>query len=191
MSWKIQFSIFRYNFQFFKARFNFQFLCHLWVLHWDYLVLGKLTHTLPFSSYPQLWIYRGFHTHGTFPACLSKLFSYSCHSSLFRGPLESLEAGPRPFRQNIEVLGSQVPKVWFWLGFPGSTSGKESACQCRIRRRHRLDPWVGKIPWRRKWHPTPVFLLTESQGQWSLLGYGPWWRRVRNYWASEHTHDSC
>ena len=34
-------------------------------------------------------------------------------------------------------------------------SGKESACQCR---RHGFDPWVGKILWRRKWQPTPVFL---------------------------------
>jgi len=34
--------------------------------------------------------------------------------------------------------------------------GKESVCQCR---RGRFDPWVGKNPWRRKWQPTPVFLL--------------------------------
>ena len=38
----------------------------------------------------------------------------------------------------------------------------------------RLDPWVGKIPWRRKWQPTPVFLPGESHGQRSLVGYGPW-----------------
>ena len=79
-------------------------------------------------------------------------------------------------------------KVWFWLGFPGSTSGKESACQCRIRRRHRLDPCVGKIPWRRKWHPTPVFLLPESQGQWSLVGYGPWWRKESETTEHLSTH---
>ena len=34
--------------------------------------------------------------------------------------------------------------------------GKESSCQCR---RHEFNPWVRKIPWRRKWQPTPVFLL--------------------------------
>ena len=38
-------------------------------------------------------------------------------------------------------------------------------------RRHGFDPWVGKIPWRRKWQPTPVFLPGESQGQRSLAGY--------------------
>ena len=48
---------------------------------------------------------------------------------------------------------------------------KESACQCR---RCRLDPWVGKIPWRRKWLPTPVFLPGESHGQRGLEGYSPW-----------------
>ena len=36
-----------------------------------------------------------------------------------------------------------------------------------------FDPWVGKIPWRRKWQPTPVFLLGESHGQRSLAGYSP------------------
>ena len=37
-----------------------------------------------------------------------------------------------------------------------------------------FDPWVGKIPWRRAWQPTPVFLPGESHGQRSLRGYSPW-----------------
>ena len=37
-----------------------------------------------------------------------------------------------------------------------------------------FDPWVGKIPWRRGWRPTPVFLAGESHGQWSLVDYGSW-----------------
>ena len=41
-------------------------------------------------------------------------------------------------------------------------TGKESTCQCK---RHRFDPWVGKIPWRRKWQPTPVFLPGKSIGK--------------------------
>ena len=57
------------------------------------------------------------------------------------------------------------------LGFPGGSSGKESACHCW---RCGLDPWVGKIPWRRKWQPTPVFLPGEFHGQRSLAGYSPW-----------------
>ena len=35
-----------------------------------------------------------------------------------------------------------------------------------------LDPWVGKIPWRRAWQPNPVFLTGESHGQRSLVAYG-------------------
>ena len=49
--------------------------------------------------------------------------------------------------------------------------GKESTCQCR---RFRFDPWVEKIPWRRKWKPTPVFLPGKSNGQRRLVGYSPW-----------------
>ena len=40
--------------------------------------------------------------------------------------------------------------------------------------RCRFDPWVGKIPWRRAWQPTPVFLPGKSHGQRSLMGYSPW-----------------
>ena len=36
-----------------------------------------------------------------------------------------------------------------------------------------LIPWVRKIPWRRKWQPTPVFLPEKSSGQRSLAGCGP------------------
>ena len=60
------------------------------------------------------------------------------------------------------------------MGFPGGTSGKESTCQCRRHKRLRFDSWVGKIPWRRKWQPTPVFLPGESHGQRSLAGYSAW-----------------
>ena len=37
-----------------------------------------------------------------------------------------------------------------------------------------FDPWVGKVPWRRAWQPTPVFLPGESHGQRTLEGYNPW-----------------
>ena len=43
--------------------------------------------------------------------------------------------------------------------------------QCR---RPGFDPWVGKVPWRREWQPTPVFLPRESHGQRSLASYSPW-----------------
>ena len=52
--------------------------------------------------------------------------------------------------------------------------GKESTRQYRRLGRCRFDPWVVKIPWRRKWQPTPVLLPGESHGQRSLAGYSPW-----------------
>ena len=50
-------------------------------------------------------------------------------------------------------------------------SGKESACQCG---KCGFSPWVGKIPWRREWQPTPVFVPVKSHGWRSLAGYSPW-----------------
>ena len=38
-------------------------------------------------------------------------------------------------------------------------------------RRCAFGPWVGKIPWRKKWQPTPVFLPEKSHGQRSVVGY--------------------
>ena len=51
------------------------------------------------------------------------------------------------------------------------TTGKEQACQQRRCRRCGFNPWVGKIPWRRAWKPTPVCLPGESHGLRSLVGY--------------------
>ena len=65
-----------------------------------------------------------------------------------------------PHEENVELSLE-------WGLLPRWLSGKESACQCR---RHTFDPWVGKIPWRRPWQPTPVFLPGESHGQRSLAG---------------------
>ena len=61
-----------------------------------------------------------------------------------------------------------VPLLAWWL------SGKEPAWQCRTRRRRGFDPWVGKISYRMKWQPTPVFLPGESHRQRSLVGFHPW-----------------
>ena len=41
-------------------------------------------------------------------------------------------------------------------------------------RRPGFSPWVEKIPWRRAWQPTPIFLPGESHEQRSLVGYSPW-----------------
>ena len=57
------------------------------------------------------------------------------------------------------------------LGLAGGASGKEPACQCR---RCGFDPLVRKIPWRKNWQPTLVFLLVKSHGKRSLVGCSPW-----------------
>ena len=55
---------------------------------------------------------------------------------------------------------------------------KNNSLKIRISRSHRrceFDPWVGKIPLRRAWQPTPIFLSGESHGERSLEGYSPWY----------------
>ena len=56
------------------------------------------------------------------------------------------------------------------LLLPRWLSSKDSFCQCR---KCRFSPWVRKIPWRRAWQLTPVFLTGKSHGQRSLVGYYP------------------
>ena len=60
--------------------------------------------------------------------------------------------------------------------FPGDSVVKN----CLQYRRHRFDPRVKKISWRKKWQPTPVFLPEKSHGQRSQAGCNPWGRRVRH-----------
>ena len=74
------------------------------------------------------------------------------------------------------------------LGFPGGTVGKELTCQCRRCKRRGFDPWVRKIPWRRKWQPTPVFLAGVSHGGRRLAGYSPLGRKESD--MTEHARSS-
>ena len=72
---------------------------------------------------------------------------------------------------------------------PGCTSGKEFTRQCRRHRKQGFDPRVGKIPWRRKQQPSPVFFLpVEFHRQRSLAGYCP--RGHKESDTTEHTHSS-
>ena len=75
-----------------------------------------------------------------------------------------------------------------------STSGSKKASQvaqvkesiCHVHRRCGLDPWVGKIPWRRKWQHTPAFLLGKSLGQRGLMGCSS---QGRKEWTT--SEDTC
>ena len=73
---------------------------------------------------------------------------------------------------SINNWAHQLPR-WY--------SGKESTWQCR----RWFDPWGGKIPWRRKWQPTPVLLPGKVHGQRRLAGYRPWGGKELK--TTEHT----
>ena len=77
---------------------------------------------------------------------------------------------------------SRLPRLW--------EGGKESTCQCRKHKRSELEPWIGKIPWRRKWQPTPIFLLRTLHGQRNLVGYSPCGCKELDTteWLRTHTH---
>ena len=61
-----------------------------------------------------------------------------------------------------------------YFGLPRWLSGKESVCQCR---RCGLYPWIEKMPWRKKWQSTSVFLPEKFHGEMSLASYSPWGRK--------------
>ena len=75
---------------------------------------------------------------------------------------------------------------------PWWLSNKEFACKYRRCGKHRFDPWVRKIPWRRKWQLIPVFLPVKPQGQRSLASYSPWCCKSIVYnWVTETESKTC
>ena len=77
---------------------------------------------------------------------------------------------PLPSPSFSWVLPKYKSQVLVILGFPGGASDKEPSCPCR-RLRCTFNPWIRKIPWRRVWQSTLVFLPGKSHGQRSLAGY--------------------
>ena len=94
------------------------------------------------------------------------------------------------FRELATFSGSPID-IFNNIQCYGGASGTEPTCQFRRCKRCGLDPWVGKIPWRRSRQPTPAFLPGASHGQGSLEGYTvhrvaksqTWLKRL-----SAHTH---
>ena len=70
-------------------------------------------------------------------------------------------------------------------------SGREPACQFRESKRRRFNPWVWKIPWSRKWQPTPICLPGKFHGQRSLVGYSPWGPKESDVTEQERTSFLC
>ena len=99
-------------------------------------------------------------------------------------PFVSLKGYCETIYKSLCVLQTKGRKHDMWLfilflkikfskyfGLAKWLSRKEPACQRRRYRRRGFDPRVGKMPWRREWHPAPVFLPGEFHGQRSLVGY--------------------
>ena len=100
----------------------------------------------------------------------TSILPYSClENSMDRGAWQSMGS------QRVWQDWNNSTHTW-WL------SGKDFSCQCK---RRGLSPWVRKIPCRRKWQPTLVFLLGKFHGQRSLVGYSPWGHRVGQDWATK------
>ena len=81
----------------------------------------------------------------------------------------------------IRNLYSNLKPVFTFKGLPWWLRWLSVCLQCG---RQRFSLWVRKIPWRRKWQPTPVFLPEKLHGLRSLVGYSPWGCRVRQNWAN-------
>ena len=93
-------------------------------------------------------------------------------------PLSLGSSQPRD-RTQVSLIADRFFTSWatmvcIYCGLPLWVNGKELACQCKRYKRRGFYPWVGKIPRRRAWQTTPVFLPGESHGQRNLEGYSPW-----------------
>ena len=87
------------------------------------------------------------------------------------------------------AFGFSVFHKWIiWEhGLPSSSAGEEPACNVRDTGENFRIPGVGKIPWRREWQPTPIFLTGESHGQRGLVGYNPKGLKESDMTVAEHT----
>ena len=107
---------------------------------------------------------------------------------IWNSPVEDGGGVKDIFYRGIEVWNSMTylrDGKEVHLSFPGGTSGKEPAYQCRRVRGPGFYPWVGKISWRRAWQPTPVFLPGESpwtEEPFGLQSTGS--QRVRHDWSN-------
>ena len=76
-------------------------------------------------------------------------------------------------RLTLILQPTHLALINLFKGLPWWLSGKRICLQCRSHRSCKFDLWVTKIPWRRKWQPTPVFLPGEFHGRRNLAGYRP------------------
>ena len=80
-----------------------------------------------------------------------------------------------------------LASVFTFQSFAGGSDGKIACCQCW---RPKFNPWVGRIPWRRKWQTTPVPLSGKFHERRKLIGYSPWGGKESDTtkWLCFHFH---
>ena len=100
--------------------------------------------------------------------------SAQCDISPDRKSSEGQKEGDFTFKQTVSNKVFQVAPV---VKNPPANAGRP--------KRPGFDPWVGKIPWRRKWQPTPVFLPGKSHGQRSLMGCSPYCHTGYQTWLKQ------
>ena len=89
-------------------------------------------------------------------------------------PRYTLKGKIFPLRKTPNSQNHFLEGIWYGqMSRWASYVAQKSACQCKRLRRYGFDLWVGKIPWKRKWQPTPVFLPGKFHGHRSLTGYSP------------------
>ena len=85
--------------------------------------------------------------------------------------MTSAESGEDGNSYGYRLPQNQEERLWAFQVALVVKNPPANAGRCK---RCGFDPWVEKIPWKRAWQPTPVFLPGESHGQISLAGYSPW-----------------
>ena len=109
-----------------------------------------LLHSAPFTNHSVYLLVPGVHA-----KCSESNTHHKPNVSSLQGLKERKSQESTPFMESS--------------GFPGGASGKESTCQCRRRKRCGFNPWVRKIPWRRKSNPLQDSCLENPMVR------GAWW----------------
>ena len=96
-----------------------------------------------------------------------------------------------PLQQSVFLYYQNWGSLIYLDGLSRWHSEKDSACQCRRQKRLGFNPWVRKIPWRRKWQPTPVFLPGNNvdSGAWQATVHGVTKSQIQVSMHAPHVSD--
>ena len=128
-----------------------------------------------------LWQMSNFKVHGKLWGCLFLLMPGLL--VLRVRSVQSSILSTRSTTSNSESCGLELRTFETLEGICAQV-GSDGKSICLPCGRPKFNPWVRKIPRRRKWHPTPVLLPGKSHGWRSLVGYSPWGCRVGHDWVT-------